>query len=309
MSTNKFGALHEPIFTEEQKKQKAKRHRKRIGRKTRKKNMRKKSQRQRKRRTQTRRKSRTQRRRKRRRTRKKRGGTIISKDSIDLKKLNKLLIKHEIVKKVPILDEKKQRKVNENDETLFVKKDTGNGIKWGENGTKTVNKLLKEIKSGETILKEENGKLFRAVRRIVIEIFNNESKTLILQEKGHYDSSGNLDKAKSNKDLREKMYEYESPTKALTRAINEELGEEYSRGIIYFKGDPKYEIEKGKKIISDSYSYPGLQMHTTEFREEIYIPLLTKNMNASPNNELMIEETYADGKFKRYIKWGWVRNE
>jgi hypothetical protein len=271
------------------------------GRKTRKKKyIRKKSQRRRKRRTQ---------RRKRRRTRKKRGGTIISKDSIDLKKLNKLLIKHEIVKKVPILDEKKQRKVNENDETLFVKKDTGNGIKWGENGTKTVNKLLKEIKSGETILKEENGKLFREVRRIVIEIFNNESKTLILQEKGHYDSSGNLDKAKSNKDLREKMYDYESPTKALTRAINEELGEKYSRDILYFKGDPKYEIEKGKKIISDSYSYPGLQMHTTEFREELYIPLLTKNMNASPNNELIIEETYADGKFKRYIKWGWVRNE
>jgi hypothetical protein len=267
-----------------------------------------------------------------------------------LKKLNKLLIKHEIVKKVPILDKKKQRKVNENHETfnlpkayegknkhlesvldylimeedawytssvlpwvltedLSVKKDTGNGIKWGENGTKTVNKLLKEIKSGETILKEENGKLFREVRRIVIEIFNNESKTLILQEKGHYDSSGNLDKAKSNKDLREKMYDYESPTKALTRAINEELGEKYSRDILYFKGDPKYEIEKGKKIISDSYSYPGLQMHTTEFREELYIPLLTKNMNASPNNELIIEETYADGKFKRYIKWGWVRNE
>ena len=259
---------------------------------------RKKAQRQRKK---TRRQLKNKRRKSRRHTRKKRGGERTISSKISLEELKKLLSSHGIVEQVPTLDANGRRQRGPDGKTMVE-----NGT-WGENGTKSVDKLLQEIKKGETILKEINGGLFRTVRRVVIEIFNNESKTHILQEAGHYNKIGGvLIKAKSNKDLREKMSVGEKPYDALIRAVTEELGAKYLRQKGYFKGSPKFRIEKGKIIYSDSWSYPGLPMHTTEFKEEMYLPLLTEDMNAPPRDELWVKELNEDKSFKRWIKWKWV---
>lgn len=177
---------------------------------------------------------------------------------------------------------------------------------------KTLDKLLEEMRNKETILIENNGKIKRLVKAVDIKVYNDEAKKYTLYELGHYNQDANGEpgketKSRNNEGVLEKMMGEEIPTTAMKRGIKEELGDEYSKNIRYLKGEPTFDIEIADVKKSDSNSYPGLPAAYNWYRDEVFIPELTKNTFYNNPKTFFTKELKDDGTFKRWIKWEWRR--
>lgn len=174
--------------------------------------------------------------------------------------------------------------------------------KWsGEFKNKTVQQLFKEIKNGDSIIKEENNTLFRLVNVANAVILSNDG-LYKLREKEHLDENMNVVKVRGNEVLSEKMDTNEDVTNAIIRGVKEELGDKYSNNV-EFLTESKTNV---KKVEKSSYSYPGLKSIYYFHEKIIKIPLLT--LDFPPPSEFLTKETTNDGVFKRYIVWDWVSN-
>ena len=173
--------------------------------------------------------------------------------------------------------------------------------------SKDLDKLLNEIKTGETTLITSNNQIRRIVNSVKVNIYNNPSKTHSLYEIGHYDQDKNKTKTRNNEGVLEKMMNNEEPQHALKRAISEELGPNYISNIRFMKGHPVFDVEKASRDpLKDSYSYPGLPTQYNWFAEEIYIPLLTEQtLYNNASKQFFTKELKEDGSFKRFILWEW----
>jgi len=177
---------------------------------------------------------------------------------------------------------------------------------------KSLDKLLKEMHDQETILIENNGKIKRLVKAVDIKVYNDETKGYTLYEVGHYNQNANGEpgektKSRNNEGVLEKMMGEENPTTTLKRGIKEELGDEYSKNIRYLKGHPAFDIEIADVEKSDSNSYPGLPAVYNWYRDEIFIPELTKKYFYNNPKTFFTKELKGDGTFKRFILWAWKR--
>ena len=190
-----------------------------------------------------------------------------------------------------------------------------NTTKWENGKSKTVENLYNEIQKGETKLAMINGIIKRIVSAVSVKIYDSQAKQYLLHETSHHNITQSEDprpKMKGNDDMREKMNKGETPIEAMTRGISEELGEEYSKNIRFFHGEPSLDIYKVDTIKEDSNSYPGLGAHYNWYREEIYIPNLTVKTLYSgevkdQDKYFFIKELNDDGTFKRNIKWTWKK--
>jgi len=180
-------------------------------------------------------------------------------------------------------------------------------IDWGKSeNTKPLSKLFKEVVNGETKLAKIGDKIKRIVDTVSVKIYDNPSKTHLLWEEGHYEKDKKTKiKDRGNPDVREKMNKGENPRHAVKRGIAEELGENYSRNIRFFKGPPGTDIDKVDIKEEDSNSYPGLPAQYRWYREEAYIPNLTNDTLYTPKKQFFHEELKDDGTFKRNILWKW----
>lgn len=124
---------------------------------------------------------------------------------------------------------------------------------WGKGQTKTLEDLLKEIKSGETTLEiDENGAL---VRRLVVDNINifyidPFGKRFHLKEKEQVFKDGRVRVRKLEESIFEKIKSTEDPQLAAIRGLEEELG---------VTGEINLEHKKTKSERIDSPSYPTLQ--------------------------------------------------
>ena len=174
--------------------------------------------------------------------------------------------------------------------------------KWNSTfGNKNIEKLLKEIKSGDSILMEENNTIYRSVKVAnVVILSDNEQYRLV--EKAHLNKNKELIKERGNNVLSEKMEPNETLTNAIIRGVKEELGEKYSKNILF--------LDEEKAIIKNmeksSYSYPGLKARYSFYEKTIKIPLLT--LDFPPPSSFETTELNSDGNFKRYIVWEWSLN-
>jgi len=180
-------------------------------------------------------------------------------------------------------------------------------IDWGKSkNTKPLSKLFKEVENGETKLAKIGDEIKRIVDTVSVKIYDNPSKTHLLWEEGHYEKDKKTKiKDRGNPDVREKMNKGENPRHAVKRGIAEELGENYSRNIRFFKGSPGTDIDKVDINEEDSNSYPGLPAQYRWYREEAYIPNLTNDTLYTPKKQFFHEELKDDGTFKRNILWKW----
>ena len=180
-------------------------------------------------------------------------------------------------------------------------------IDWGKSeNTKPLSKLFKEVENGETKLAKIGDEIKRIVDTVSVKIYDNPSKTHLLWEEGHYEKDKKTKiKDRGNPDVREKMNKGENPRHAVKRGIAEELGENYSRNIRFFKGPPGTDIDKVDIKEEDSNSYPGLPAQYRWYREEAYIPNLTNDTLYTPKKQFFHEELKDDGTFKRNILWKW----
>ena len=175
--------------------------------------------------------------------------------------------------------------------------------------TKPLSKLFKEVVNGETKLAKIGDEIKRIVDTVSVKIYDNPSKTHLLWEEGHYEKDKKTKiKDRGNPDVREKMNKGENPRHAVKRGIAEELGENYSRNIRFFKGPPGTDIDKVDINEEDSNSYPGLPAQYRWYREEAYIPNLTNDTLYTPKKQFFHEELKDDGTFKRNILWKWKTN-
>ena len=183
-------------------------------------------------------------------------------------------------------------------------------IDWGKSkNTKPLSKLFKEVENGETKLAKIGDEIKRIVDTVSVKIYDNPSKTHLLWEEGHYEKDKKTKiKDRGNPDVREKMNKGENPRHAVKRGIAEELGENYSRNIRFFKGSPGTDIDKVDINEEDSNSYPGLPAQYRWYREEAYIPNLTNDTLYTPKKQFFHEELKDDGTFKRNILWQWKTN-
>jgi len=189
-------------------------------------------------------------------------------------------------------------------------------IDWGKsNKTKSLSKLLEEVRKGETKLANINGKIKRIVDAVSVKIYDNPQKAYLLYEISQHDERKENDpdpNVRGNDDMREKMNEGENPRDAIKRGVAEELGENYSTNIRFFKGTPVMDIDKVDPMEEDSNSYPGLPALYRWYREEAYIPNLTSNtlypsQGKEQKKQFFTKELKDDGSFKRYIKWEWKK--
>ena len=180
-------------------------------------------------------------------------------------------------------------------------------IDWGKSeNTKPLSKLFNEVVNGETKLAKIGDEIKRIVDTVSVKIYDNPSKTHLLWEEGHYEKDKKTKiKDRGNPDVREKMNKGENPRHAVKRGIAEELGENYSRNIRFFKGPPGTDIDKVDIKEEDSNSYPGLPAQYRWYREEAYIPNLTNDTLYTPKKQFFHEELKDDGTFKRNILWKW----
>jgi hypothetical protein len=170
-----------------------------------------------------------------------------------------------------------------------------------ESGNKSVEQLLKEIKSGDSILIEEDGTIYRSVRVANVIVLSDDNKYRLI-EQSHLNKKGEVVKERGNNVLSEKMEPNETLTNAIIRGVKEELGEKYSNNIM-FLDEEKSNVENIEK---SSYSYPGLKAMYSFYEKTIKIPLLT--LDFPPPETFVTEEKNSDGSFKRYIVWNWGVN-
>jgi len=170
-----------------------------------------------------------------------------------------------------------------------------------ESGNKSVEQLLKEIKSGDSILIEENGYIYRSVRVANVIVLSEDNQYRLI-EQSHLNKQREIVKERGNNVLSEKMEPNETLTNAIIRGVREELGEKYSENIM-FLDEEKSNV---KNIEKSSYSYPGLKAVYSFYEKTIKIPLLTLDFPPPESFETM--ELNSNGEFKRYIVWEWGLN-
>ncbi len=159
---------------------------------------------------------------------------------------------------------------------------------WGKNTNKSAEDLLEEIKSGESILKMDEGN--RLVRRIFVCTANiyykdKNSKTYILKEEKQIFKNGKIRKRNLSTSMSEKMNLGENPLQAITRGIQEELG-------TCNKIDIRRKGRRSKK--RKSISYPGI------LTEYIYY-----DFEAFLNEKQFKKEGYEEKQNKKTTKFIW----
>ena len=174
---------------------------------------------------------------------------------------------------------------------------------WNEqHKNKSVNQLFKEIKNGDSIIRDENGTIHREVLVANALILSDDNKYKLV-EKAHLNINKDIVKERNNEVLSEKMDASETVDGAIIRGVKEELGEKYISSIEFLNGESKENIRHVEK---DSYSYPGLKSRYSFSQKTIKIPLLTQDF--PPPSEFVTEDKNSDGSFKRYIMWKWELN-
>ncbi len=128
--------------------------------------------------------------------------------------------------------------------------------KFGTGKAKTLENLLEEVTTGETVLEEQGGKLVRTISVLGVNVYYEapDGKRYRLIEEKQVFNKGSRERArKLEVSLGEKLLPGESPDEvAVSRAIREEL--KINDGYIITK-DPSFE----KKETRLSESYPGLE--------------------------------------------------
>ena len=177
-----------------------------------------------------------------------------------------------------------------------------NTERWNsEAGNKSVEQLLKEIKSGDSVLIEENNTIYRSVRVANVIVLSDDNKYRLI-EKSHLNKDKQIVKERGNNVLSEKMEPNETLTNAIIRGVREELGEKYSNNIV-FLDEEKSNVKITEK---SSYSYPGLKARYSFYEKSVKIPVLTLDFPPPSSFETM--ELNSSGDFKRYIVWEWGLN-
>jgi len=130
---------------------------------------------------------------------------------------------------------------------------------WGTEEAKTIELLLEEVNSGETILEKVGGVLIRKTRVARSRIYYLEGDDAVhrlSEDRQVFKSDGRTRSKKFEQAVGEKIRINEDPDEAMIRGIHEELAID---GEIDFR--PKgIHFEKGP-----SYSYPGLTTEQTMY--------------------------------------------
>ena len=134
-------------------------------------------------------------------------------------------------------------------------------LKWGTNGTKSLETLYREIECGESILSlDEDGNIIRNIDYVAIEVYFSTSNQIFrLREDRREFKNGFIETRDSEfESVFEKMKKGENATDAAFRGIEEELGIE-SEGI-------RLLMRQTEPLIyppQESNSYPGIpSVHT-----------------------------------------------
>ncbi len=131
---------------------------------------------------------------------------------------------------------------------------------WGTDGSKTIEHLLEEIKSGEAELCSEGGRLIRHLHPVRITIFyRTETREILrLEEERQVFKSGGIRQRGLDVSLAEKLRPKETPKDGARRAFREEL--KIKRGYKLFP--QKSEVDR-----RPSKSFPGLHtvLHSYNF--------------------------------------------
>jgi hypothetical protein len=129
---------------------------------------------------------------------------------------------------------------------------------WGQGHAKTLEHLLKELESGESVLEEdESGELLLKANIVDVEIFHTDrtGKRLKLVEEKQVFNDGR-ERKRDMPGVAEKMKPGEKPEEAARRGILEELG-------INLR-DVRYHSKNEDTL--ESFSYPGLKRSSVFYR-------------------------------------------
>lgn len=159
--------------------------------------------------------------------------------------------------------------------------------KWGVGRAKTTFHLFKEIISGESILKEKDGKIIRVVRVLSIIVIYNDLK---LKEDYQKFSDGRIRRRKMEASVAEKINGDDNDLfDSVIRAINEELQIIISKEQINHLSD----IPVNRK----SDSYPGIISEMMMYRFSIEL-----------NSDQFKSEGYMEDQDDKKTYFKWVKN-
>ena len=136
---------------------------------------------------------------------------------------------------------------------------------WGENGTKTIDHLLKEIQRGEAVIISESGWVIRIISTAAINVFYaQEEKTFVLVEEKQLFRDGRKRIRTLTSSLGEKIRALETPEEAARRGLKEELSIAERIPL----------IGSGKEVrqLNPSKSYPGIYTANILHRFDIFLP-------------------------------------
>ena len=81
---------------------------------------------------------------------------------------------------------------NINQLKILLQKYGINTTKWGSNGTKSINKLYKEIVNNDSVIKESNGELMRETKSVWMNVSRSNDSSKVLRERIHANQNGKL---------------------------------------------------------------------------------------------------------------------
>jgi len=230
--------------------------------------------------------------------------------------------------------------------TILSRKRIPINLWTGEGEIKTVGNLYKEIKNGESILKEINGTLLRETESVAVQIFSGENKEYVLMEIAQYkppageiplrpwvptpsaktddENIKKLEKVRYKVGMLEKIENEDKECetnilsgctllhikkKTVLRGTCEELGEKYSRNFKHFKGFSERDLDSAAITeLTERVTYPGLMTAYKFYTDYGYIPQLTIDYPPS-NGAFLLPERYKCGgtPIKRMVRWVWVK--
>lgn len=138
--------------------------------------------------------------------------------------------------------------------------------KWGVGEAKTVDHLLKEVRSGEVELVSENGVLFKVGSIAAVDVYYRDGDTTLKlwEEKQVFSDGRERRRPNTYGGLVEKMLPGENCLTGASRALREELGIE-----------SEVEIVLKQSFLDDtggSMSYPGIRARHTVYLCEVQLP-------------------------------------
>lgn len=164
--------------------------------------------------------------------------------------------------------------------------------KWGEGVAKTLDHLIAEIDSGESVLIEnEEGELIRLTNVVGVEItyIDESGRAYKLIEDRQIFKDGRERKRNLDVSVAEKIQADEEPERAARRAIQEELG---------ILGEIKLSFNKKENMERYSNSYPGIK---TFYRKHYY--------RAGVSNEQYSPDGYIEEQADKTSYFVWVQAE